>query len=233
MYSYVPIPTKINRQDSFAGFIGKPVEESVNAGPEQLFALTKSKHYKASFVAIDVAEDQQMIAFEKRHDVGNSRNIIDAMLHSYIRDIKGFSWHSDVEYLSSKKDFWRAAKEHRGQITELSFEFYPPNGLAGKKAIKDFNTMVKEKTNSQTTKYSFKNPDGNVFPDGDFVEGAVEYASEGPGRITMKKGNKTLFNSRQGRQVKEVDESVVPRTGDSDRLKFLEFFDWLFGKKDG
>ena len=158
----------------------------VNSGPEKLFALTKTNHYKAAFLAVDVSEDQQVVSFEKRQDVGSSQRILQAMLEEMVRERKGFSWHTDVEYISSEKDFWLAAKEYRGRITELSFEFYPPNGLKGFEKFKEFDRLAKQQANGQSSEYSIKNPNGTVLPEGAFVESAVEYAAEGPGRITLK-----------------------------------------------
>ncbi len=233
MYSYVPIPIKINRQDTFAGFIGKPVEELVNDGPDNFFALTPSNHYNAAFLAIDVSESRQIIAFEKGHDVGSPHSIISAMLEHYVKKRKGVSWYSDVEYISLEENFWQAAKKYRGQITELSFEFYPPNGLEGFDDFKKFDRAAKQQANGKSSEYSIKNPDGGVTPEGGFVEDAVEYASEGPGKITMKKGNRTLFNSRNAKRTKDVPESIMPRQGEGERFKILELLEWLFGKKDG
>lgn len=231
LYTYVPFPESCQGPDIYAGFVGKPVEELVNAGPEELFALTKSKHYKASFLAIDVSPDQQVMAFEKRQDVGSSQRITAALLESHVTRRKGFSWHTDVEYLSTEKDFWMAAKEFRGQITEISFEFYPPNGLKGFDKFKEFDRIAKQQANGQSSEYSIKNPDGAVAPEGGFVESAVEYASEGPGKITMKSGRKTLFSSRQARRTKDAHESLMPHQ--SEPTKILGLISYLFGKRNG
>jgi len=230
LYTFVPCHAEIQGPTIYSGFIGKPVVEMVNSGPEQLFALTKSRHYKAAFLAIDVSEDQQVVAFEKRQDVGSAHRILRAMLETVVRERKGFSWHTDVEYLSSEQDFWLAAKEYRGRITELSFEFYPPNGLKGFEKFKEFDRLAKMQANGQSSEYSIKNPDGAVAPEGDFVESAVEYAAEGPGKITLREGRKTLFSSRQAKKTKDVPETIMPRQ--SEQSKILGLIVWLFGKKD-
>ena len=231
-YTFMPCPDETQGPNIYSGFIGKPVVEMVNAGPEQLFALTKSKYYKASFLAIDVSEDQQVIAFEKRQDVGAAQRIIQSMLDEVVRKRKGFSWHTDVEYISSEQDFWIAAKEYHGRITELSFEFYPPNGLKGFEKFKEFDRIAKQQANGQSSEYSIKNPDGAVVvQEGGFVKSAVEYAAEGPGKITLKEGRKTLFSSRQAKKTKDVPETIMPRQ--SEQTKILGLIAWLFGKKDG
>ncbi len=232
-YTYVPLQIENSRKNTFAGFIGKPVEKYVNAGPDQLFAPTKSKHYKAAFLAIDVAKDQQVITFEKRGDVGEAHGIIKTMLDSYAKEHRGGAWHSEVEYISLKEEFWRAAKEYQGQITELSFEFHPPNGLKAEKALAELNKMAKDQVNSQATTVSFKNKDGGINPEGDFVETAVKYTSEGAGKIRMKDGRKAVFSSEKKRKTKNVSKSMIPGHSNDDKSKILELFELLFGKKDG
>lgn len=230
-YTFVPCPDETQGPKVFSGFVGKPVVEMVNSGPEKLFALTKTNHYKAAFLAVDVSEDQQVVSFEKRQDVGSSQRILQAMLEEMVRERKGFSWHTDVEYISSEKDFWLAAKEYRGRITELSFEFYPPNGLKGFEKFKEFDRLAKQQANGQSSEYSIKNPNGTVLPEGAFVESAVEYAAEGPGRITLKEGRRTLLSSRHAKKTKEVPETIMPRH--SERSKILGLIGWLFEKKNG
>ena len=230
-YTFMPCPDETQGPNIFSGFIGKPVVEMVNAGPEELFALTKTNHYKAAFLAIDVSEDQQVVAFEKRPDVGSAQRILQAMLEAMVSERKGFSWHTDIEYISSEQDFWLAAKEYRGRITELSFEFYPPNGLKGFEKFKEFDRIAKQQANGQSSEYSIKNPNGSVLPEGPFVESAVEYAAEGPGRITLKEGRKTLFSSRQAKKTKDVPETIMPRQ--SEKSKILGLISWLFEKRNG
>ncbi len=232
-YTYMPFPIENQQKNILAGLIGKPVEELVNAGPDQFFALTKSKGYKAAFLAIDTAKEQQVIAFVKRNDVGNAQAIISTMLKNYVKDRKGVSWHSDVEYISLKESFWSAVEEHEGEITELSFEFYPPNGLQSNEAfkiLKALNKVAKEEINSNANKFSFKNDDGSINAKGDFVKSAAEYASEGAGKIMMKKGNRALFNSRQAKLTKYISKSLMPMDGDK-KSKILELLNQLFGKK--
>ena len=229
-FTYMPFPDDLQGPDAFAAYIGKPVEDFVNEGPEHLFALTKQKHYKASFVAVDVSPTEQLVAFEKRDDVGSARPILEAMFEHYVQQRKGYSWHTDVEYLSSQLDFWKAAKEYQGRITELSFEFLPPNGLKGFEKFKNLDRLAKDQANGQSSTYSIKNKDAAISPKGDFVESAVEYASEGPGRIIMKEGRRILYNSKRSKKTKNAPESLMPRQGEGSKI--LGLIPFLFGKRD-
>ena len=229
LFTFMPGPPETQGPDYFTGYIGKPVEEMVNAGPEQMFALTASKHYRASFVAIDTRPDQQVVAFEKRADVGSAQRILEAMMEAFVRERQSLSWHTDAEFLSSAKDFWSAAREYEGRITEISFEFFPPNGLEGFEKFKKFDKLAKQQANGQSSEYSIKNPDGAIKPSGEFVEEAVEYASEGPGRVQMKEGRKVLFSSRQARKTKDAPEQLMPRQGEGSKI--LGMIGWLFGTK--
>ncbi len=217
-------------ENRYAGIIGNPVQELVHLGPDDAFALASSKHYKIAYLYFDAAPEKQIAAFEKRNEIGAAHKVLRAMIEEFVRLRKGYSWHVDIEYLSSKQDFWEAAKKYKGQITKLSFEFYPPNGLNGFDKFKEFDRLAKDQANGQSSEYSITNKEGGVDPAGDFVESAVEYASEGPGRITMKSGRKTLYSSRAAKRVVEVVESLMPRN--NEHAKILGLFDLLFGRRD-
>ncbi|MGR3813259.1 MAG: hypothetical protein ACU0AU_04130 [Cognatishimia activa] len=229
LFSFVPSPSNQAGQPFLAGFIGKQVEEMVQSGPEELFAVTRNKHWKASFVAIDVRSHEQVVAFEKRQDVGASQAILNSLVESYGRSLETTTWHVDIEYIQRVADFWEAAKENTGIITELVFEFHPPNGLRGFDSFKNFDRIAKQQANGDSSSYSVKNADGGVRPEGEFVESAAEYATEGAGGIKLKSGRKTLFDSRKSKKEDDIPESLMPRQGET--AKILGLIDYLFGRR--
>ncbi|MDX5595670.1 hypothetical protein [Pseudovibrio sp. SPO723] len=226
-YSYVPIYKDPEDSNLLSGLVGKPVVETVNAGPESQFALTKSEHYKASFLCIDTASDKQIVAFEKRSDVGSPKSILSSMLEHVVRDRKKTSWHTDIAFISDRNDFWAAVQEYKGQITELKFEFYPPNGLRGMDTLRELNKEIVKETNGQSTEYTVKNKDGALIPEGDFVEEAIDYIAEGPGSASLKAGRKKVYNSSDSKKSKQVPESLMPRQCET--TKILGLFLLLFG----
>ncbi|KZL05528.1 hypothetical protein [Pseudovibrio sp. Ad26] len=228
-YTYVPIHVDSRDNNFLSGLIGKPVVETVNSGPDSQFALTKSEHYKASFLCVDTAADQQVVAFEKRQDVGSAKPILSSMLEQVIRDRKSFSWHTDIAFISDSNDFWAAVEEYKGQITELKLEFYPPNGLRGMDGLRALNKVIVQETNGQSTEYAVKNKDGALIPEGDFVTEAIDYISEGPGSATLKAGKKKVYNSSDARKIKQVPESLMPRQ--SEPAKILGLLSLLLGGK--
>lgn len=229
VFTFVPSPAETLGPDIYSGYVGRQITEIVNAGPDELFALTKQNHYKASFVAVNIRADQQLVAFEKKVEVGSSLNILKEMFSSYVRARKSHSWHTDIEYVSSSDEFWDAARKYKGRITELSFEFFPPNGLSGFDRFKEFDRLAKSQTNGQSSQYSLKNRDGNIVPEGEFVESAVAYAAEGPGNIQMKDGRNIIFSSRQAKKIIEAPEPIMPRQGEPSKI--LGLVHWLFGLK--
>ncbi len=230
LFTYAPSPNDIQGPDKFSGFVGKPVEELVSEGPEKLFALTRSKNWKASFLTIDVRPDQQVIAFERRNDVGSPHRIVEALIDHFVRQLQQTSWHVDLEYMSSPKDFWKAVDEYKGHITEVSFEFHPANGLKGFETFKKFDKLAKQQANAEKSTYALKNESGAVIPKGEFVEEAVEYASEGGGGTKLKDGRKTLFSSKSAKKVTDVPETLMPRQGEPSKI--LGLIAYLFGKTD-
>lgn len=228
LFSYAPSPTNREGDPFLAGFIGKQVEQAVQGGPDQLFAITKQKYWKASFVAIDVRPDSQLIAFEKRSDVGSADKILESLFESYIRNRKSYSWHVDLEYLQRQEDFWKAAQENYGTITELSFEFFPANGLRGFDKFKELDKIAKRQSNGEKSIYSLKNNDGALKPEGEFIESAAEYATEGAGSIKMKSGRRVVYSSRKTKREEDANEELMPRQGETSKI--LGLIEWLFRK---
>lgn len=229
LFTFAPSPTNSARDKKLSGYVGKQVEQEFQAGPDKLFAITKEKHWRAAFVAIDISEDSQLVYFEKRGDVGSAQAIIMSFIEQYIRDFKGFSWHIDAEYLTVEESFWAAVAEHRGEITEAIFEFVPPNVVRGYDKLKELDRMLKKGSNSDSSAYVLKNKDGALDPKGDFVEGAVKYSSEGVGSIKLKRGRSVLFNSKKNKRSEQVAEELMPREGE--QAKILGLIARLFGKK--
>ncbi|WP_417496471.1 hypothetical protein [Maricaulis sp.] len=214
LFSYVPTASKALPPGCLAGFIGKQISELENAGPESLFALQPHKTWKAAFITVNANQGQQFVAVERRGDVGSAHSVIEHLVEARLRDRKGVAWHTDVEYVTQKRGFWAAAEKYRGEITELGFEFNPPNGLKGFDRFKDFDRLAKEQTNAEKSEYALKNKQGAVTPEGEFVESAVEYASEGAGKVVLKKGNKKLYDSRDSKKIATIPESAMPREGE-------------------
>lgn len=214
LFSFVPAMTDTLPDGVLAGFIGRQIKGHENAGPESFFALIPHKAWKAAFITIDTNKGEQVISMERRHDVGASHSILDNFFNSKLRDRKAFSWHIDTEYITGTEAFWSAVEKHRGCITELAFTFYPPNGLKGFDKFKEFDRLAKQQTNSEKSDYTLKNSSGGVDPKGEFVEGALEYASEGAGQVVMKSGRKKIYSSRNSKKTDEIPESLMPRQGE-------------------
>lgn len=106
----------------------------------------------------------------------------------------------------------------RGQITEIAFEFNPPNALKGFDKFKEFDRLAKDQTNSEKSEYALKNKSGGIEPSGEFIESAVDYASEGAGQVTMKAGKKIIFNSRNFKKTEMIPETVMPREGEPTKI---------------
>jgi hypothetical protein len=218
LFSYVPAESAALPSGCHAGFIGKQISEMENAGPESMFALRPHKTWKAAFIAVNANEGQQFVAVERRGDVGSAHSVIEHLIDARLGQYKGVAWHTDVEYVTQRRGFWAAAEKYRGQITELSFEFNPPNGLKGFDRFKEFDRLAKAQTNSEKSEYALKNKQGAVSPEGEFVESAVEYASEGAGKAVLKKGNKKLYDSRESKKTATIPESLMPREGEETKV---------------
>lgn len=211
LFTYVPAPHETQQKDTVLGYFGKKFSQTVNDGPENLYRTKKTEFYRASVVAIDLRPDRQIVAFERRSDLGEATALLESFFSDFIRTSMTLSWHVDCEFISEERDFWTAVEHHRGEITEVSFEFYPANGVTGFDSFKKFDKVAKETSNAESSKYSLVNSDGNLVPKGEIVESAVEYAHEGPGRVQLKSGRRVLYNSQKSKISREIPEEVMPR----------------------
>jgi hypothetical protein len=214
LFSYVPARSMAMPKGIVAGFIGRRTETLKAQGPEHLFALAPSKEWNAAFLVVDTRPDQQVVAIEKKHDVGASHSVLEHLADSKLKQYRKTAWHVDIEYISNAEDFFEVAKKYLGQITELSFTFHPPNGLRGWDEFKELDRIGKQQTNAEKSEYAFKNKSGGIVPEGEFVNNALEYASEGAGVTKLKAGKRTVYNSRQHKETVEVSEGMMPRDGE-------------------
>ena len=182
LVTYVPGPIEAQQENFMVGYFGKKLSQTVNDGPENLYRRTVAEFHRASVVAIDLRPDRQIVAFERRSDLGEATALLESFFADFSRREVSFSWHVDCEFISEGRDFWVAVNQHRGEITEVIFEFYPANGVTGFDSFKVFDKVAKEASNADRSKYSLQNLDGGLVPSGPVIEDAVEYAHEGAGR---------------------------------------------------
>lgn len=214
LFSYVPVSSKLLPPYVLAGRIGKRTEKLKMQGPEQEFVLAPAKEWNASFLVVDVRPDEQVVAIERRTDVGTSHGVLEHFFASKLTEYQKTAWHVDIEYISRSSDFFAVAQRYYGQLTELSFTFHPPNGLRGFERFKELDRIGKDQTNADESEYALKNKKGNLNPKGEFVESALDYASEGAGVTKLKAGKKVVFNSRDHKETLEVSEEMMPRQGE-------------------
>lgn len=218
MVTYVPGPDEAQQSDFIVGYFGKKLSQSVNEGPENLYRRTVAEYHSASVIAVDLRMDRQIVAFEKRSDLGEATALLESFFADYSRRKSSFSWHVDCEFISESRDFWIAVDQHKGEITEVVFEFFPANGVTGFDSFKEFDKVAKQASNADRSKYSLQNLEGGLLPSGKVIEEAVEYSHEGAGRVQLKSGRRILYNGKESRIQREIPEEVMPREVEATKL---------------
>lgn len=228
VFVFTPSPTNADDDPMMSGYIGRKIERSVQSGPENLHALITSNSWAASFLAMDSRPSEQTLYFEQRSDVGSAKAVLMSLVAERIGQFKGTSWVVDIEHKVRVADFWKAVEKFKGSINQIDFEFVPANGLEGYDKIKDLHRHLTEPSNADQSSISLKNSKGELDPKGDYVEGALRYASEGAGRTKIKSGKKVIFTSEEGKVTKDAPESIMPR--DAEKSKILGLISFLFGR---
>lgn len=219
LVTYVPGPPEAQQEELIVGYFGKKLTQSVNEGPDHLYRRTTAEFHRASVIAVDLRSDRQIVAFEKRSDLGDATALLESFFYDFARVSTTFQWHVDCEFISESRDFWSAVNQHRGEITEVVFEFFPANGVTGFDSFKSFDKTAKNASNADRSKYSLQNLEGGLVPAGSVIEEAVEYAHEGAGRVKLMRGRRVLYNGRESRIEMDVAEDVMPR--EVETVKFL------------
>jgi hypothetical protein len=230
LFTYVPSPVHRKDDKVLSGFVGKQLTVEENQGPETLFAKIEAKKWRAAFLAVDTSDDEQLLYFQRRPDVGSAERIASQLFSERRKDFS-FSWDVHIHHLQEERDFWVAASQNQGNLTEIEFILYPPNVLRGFDKIKKLQEEINKDVNGDEGSLAFRNADGNLNVDNEFVKDAVKYTTNGGGAAVLKSGRKKVFDSRRTKKIKEVPEEIMPEH--AEQSKILGLIDYLFGRKNG
>ena len=228
-YSYVYIG---ETNSVILGRIGRIKAEVINDGPETGFADTTADFWHAANFLIDIdgSSDGQKIAFENSNDVGAPISIMQYLVDYINNKNIDAKWHIDVNTITETKEFWSVVEAYKGRLTELDLTYVAPNIFGGTdettKALKKLN----EKNNVQTTTVKLKNNEGALNPDSEDIHEGIDYIAKGRGKVKMKAGKDTIYDSEEKAVHKEVSKENQFSILEEAKTKWANLIKDIFNK---
>lgn len=208
-FHYLPYENAPPR--SLLGRIGRRVEIEENLPPSQGLVEATHATWKAVVVAVDPIDgpDGQKVAVKVDRRVGGALALITALVEHINETRPDSPYTIEVAQLFDTQSFWTWAREHEGQITDLSFTVVAPNGIFGVgNRVKDEMAAARAATNADVVTVGLKTEqtlDVNAEP----IREAIDYAGSTGGKIkaAAKNGEKYRSTTRPKTTTIESESS--------------------------
>lgn len=195
----------IGNEGSFIiGRIGRQKNELETKGPETGFLETSEAKWHAVNFILNTSpspEEGQTVAFEFDIAVGTPLSIINSLL-SELNSKTKTNWEMRAKPFTEQKSFWDVAKEHKGRITELKFNFLAPNILGGHDETNKLLRSMRDKINMRELDVAIKNSDGNIDVNDKSVQEGLEIVEQGGGGVKLKSGKTTIYTTDDEKSIK-------------------------------
>jgi len=222
-YSYIPVSSELGTR-IVVGKIGRAIKVPENSSPEEGFEEQLRDSWKAAVVAIDPGSgvDGQKVAMLREQKLGRTFSVLKSLVKELNIDISS-PYTFEVMPIFSSQSFWEFAKQNKGSITSLTFDFVVPNGIWNTDShIKEDLRSVREAMNAEEVITTFKSEKG-IITDSPQVEEAMAYIDKGSGSAAAKTRDGKTFDSttKSKRAIVEYERSASPRTALARALRSL------------
>lgn len=190
------------------GKVGRIVRTIENAPPEQGFDEKTHDGWRAAVIVVDPrdSKDGQKISIQNEKLIGKPFSIIKSICREFNSD-RAAPYKIEVEPIFNANNFWDFAKENKGDITSLTFEFIVPNGWwTTASDLKEELRAAHAEVNAETVVTTFKSA-GGIDTDNAIVEQSVAYAEAGSGKInaTTRTGKKFSSTTKARKSIIQVN----------------------------
>ncbi|MEE8664207.1 MAG: hypothetical protein SOH81_11610 [Acetobacter sp.] len=195
---------KSKNKKFLGGRIGRSFQNVEYTPPAQGLSEEIHKGWKALSIVIDPSHhtDGQKIAVEVNNDVGTSSSILFSLIEEINRRSDAI-YAIDCHPIIDSKSFWSFAELHKGNITQLSFEFTAPNMFGGKDSIQQELRAFRDQEKAQKVGIRLSSPDG-LNTNTERVRESVEYAEKGCGDIQARTKEGSVYNSKKRVKMTQV-----------------------------
>ncbi|MXP42533.1 hypothetical protein GRI75_12870 [Altererythrobacter soli] len=209
-FHYVPDEQQ-PRSDVILARIGRKLTTTENLPPDEGFADTLHQGWKALAVLIDPREhrDGQKAAVALNERVGSPQRLIAEVVRTINSKLPNTDWHIEVEPIPDTESFWQYARKHEGEITNLAFEFVPPNMFGGSDDLSEELRQFRKAEHAEKVTLILKAQEGLDAVTKRTKE-AVDYISKAGGTIRARSKRGRAFSSTRKTATTRIDEPDVP-----------------------
>jgi len=157
-----------------------------NKSPKEGFEECQHTLWKTTEIIIDPSshKDGQKVSIKKDKNVGESFSLLRSIA-GFLNKSKETSYHVEIEPIFNPDSFWDFAKENRGTITTIRFEFTAPNMFGYTDDIENKMQNFRDYEKAQKIKIELNSSDG-LNPETERIKQSVHYAQRGTGSIYAK-----------------------------------------------
>ena len=175
------------------------------------FSEEEVANWPSFYIGIWNSPDDQLIYIQKRNAAYQQTDTVANILEKSIADLLSKDQLTIlIEPVFRKEDFWTIVSRHKGKLRDIKFELITPNmsNISGGLA-EDLKNLAKE-TNTSRTNFGISAEQGaslKIDKKNDYIEGLVDYASKGGGKISLKvRGYKHRIRTSDSKTYIEIPE---------------------------
>lgn len=217
--------------DYVIGALGRQTEAQLSGPPSTGFESITQEEWPHVLVIINISATQplgQTIAVQKDGNVFKAplnalRSLADEMVAKN-HLLEGYEL--ILNSVSTKASFWEIIRTRTGRIQKLTFDLAAPNFLGLDDEISDSMKKLKSHYNATKATIAIENPEGSLLvpKEDQFVQQAVNYATEGAGDIKLKVQDEGTINAKRNiitASIATIDTKVVIESENPETVKSI------------
>lgn len=169
-----------------------------------------AENYEPALFVLSL-DKAQVAWMEEKGQVGAPKSVLESFFEYLSKRTELKDWEVFVRHFERPEDYWTVIRQHRADITRITFRYVPPNAFGGRKLAQLYHKAVQEESRAPIVEETFKGPPGKINAESEMMQENAEMAEQGAGEREVRgRGNKLLYASRQGKVVETVPEEEMP-----------------------
>ncbi|USQ72133.1 hypothetical protein NF552_02550 [Roseomonas mucosa] len=196
------------------GKIGRSIDDSTHAPPDRKFEELSFERWEVApiFLSLNDGEDIQKLAIGFDPKVRPSAGLLAAWADEINKTHHKSVWAIEINPIVEQASFWKAYRENRSKITEAEFIFIVPNPLGFHEETAAKLRELRDEEGAQQVGVDLKAAPGQLKLDTTRIKYWVDYILDGAGRLILRGGQRSYFDSSKD-ETKKVEVKTVNDMG--------------------